>query len=52
MGLLEKAQEKKQKIEEIENEVLLQEKKELSNLKEDSDIDLKIDSGEDKKSED
>ena len=51
MGLLEKAQEKKQKIEVIENEVLLQEKDELSKLKEDSDIDLKIDSDEDKKSE-
>ena len=35
MGLLEKAQEKKQKLEEIDNEILYQEKVELSQEKDD-----------------
>jgi flagellar protein FlaI len=49
MGLLEKAQEKKQKKEEIESEELSQEKTNLSNVKNDIDNELIEDISEEKK---
>ena len=52
MGLLEKAQEKKQKREEIDNEVLLQEKVGLSQERDNTKKDLQENSTEEKKIKD